>query len=216
MESTNNIIEIINFTKQYKNENVLNNINLNIKKGKCYGFVGRNGSGKSLFFKAICGFIKPTLGIINVNGKKVGIDVDFPENVGVLIEHPGFLPEYTAFENLKFLASINNKIGNTEIENAMKCVELDINNHKSVKKYSLGMKQRLGIAQAFMEDPEILILDEPMNGLDKESVKLIKKKLLELKAKGKTILLTSHISQDINEVSDYIYEIDNGNLSQIL
>ncbi|MFT8312863.1 MAG: ATP-binding cassette domain-containing protein [Clostridium sp.] len=216
MESTKNVIEIVNLTKRYKDVNVLNNINLNIKKGKCYGLIGRNGSGKSLLFKAICGFIRPTSGYVNVNGKKVGSDVDFPENIGVLIEHPGFLPEYTAFENLKFLASINNKIGNIEIENAMKCVNLDINNHKSVKKYSLGMKQRLGIAQALMENPEILILDEPMNGLDKEGVKLIKQKLLELKEKGRTILLTSHISEDITEISDYVYELDNGNLSQIL
>ncbi|AND86368.1 ATP-binding cassette domain-containing protein (plasmid) [Clostridium tyrobutyricum] len=216
MNSTDNIIEIVNLTKQYKNKIVLNNINLNIKKGKSYGFIGINGSGKSLLFKIICGFVRPTSGYINVNGKKIGIDTDFPENIGVLIEHPGFLPEYTAFENLKFLASINNKIGKTEIENAIKCVNLDIDNHESVKKYSLGMKQRLGIAQAIMEDPEILILDEPMNGLDKNGVKLIKQKLLELKMKGKTILLTSHISQDINELSDYIYEFDNGGLSQKL
>lgn len=215
MNSTEDIIKVVNLTKKYNNITVLNNINLNIKKGKCYGFAGRNGSGKSLFFKSICGFTKPTLGYIKVNGKKIGEDVDFPENVGVLIEHPGFLPEYTAFDNLKFLASINNKIGNVEIKNAMKSVNLDINNNKKVKTYSLGMKQRLGIAQALMEDPEILILDEPMNGLDKDGVKLIKQNLLNLKTKGKTILLTSHISQDINEISDYIYEFDNGNLYEI-
>jgi ABC-2 type transport system ATP-binding protein len=216
MEDANNVIEIINLVKEYKGTRVLNDINLNVKKGKCYGFVGRNGSGKSLLFKAICGFIQPTSGYINVNGKKIGVDIDFPENVGVLIEHPGFLPHYTAFENLKFLADINNNIGNVEIENAMNYVALDINNHKKLKTYSLGMKQRLGIAQAIMEDPEILILDEPMNGLDKEGVKLIKEKLLEFKEKGKTILLTSHISQDVEEISDYIYEFDKGNLSQKL
>ncbi|WP_026883205.1 ABC transporter ATP-binding protein [Clostridium akagii] len=216
MDSTENVIEIINLTKQYKSIKVLNNINLTIKKGKCYGFIGRNGSGKSLLFKAIAGFIRPTLGYVTVNGKKVGSDIDFPENIGVLIEHPGFLPQYTAFENLKFLADINNKIGNVEIENAMKYVDLDINNNKKLKTYSLGMKQRLGIAQAIMEDPEILILDEPMNGLDKEGVQLIKEKLIEFKKNGKTILITSHISQDVEEISDYIYEFDNGNLSRKL
>lgn len=215
MESTKNIIKVVNLTKQYKNITVLNDINLDIEKGKCYGFSGRNGSGKSLFFKAICGFINPTSGYVMINNKKIGVDVDFPENIGALIEHPGFLPEYTAFENLKFLASINNKIGNVEIENALKAVNLDINNCKNVKTYSLGMKQRLGIAQALMEDPDILILDEPMNGLDKNGVQLIKQILINLKKDGKTILLTSHISQDIDEISDYIYEFDNGNLSQI-
>lgn len=215
MDATNNIIEIINLTKRYKDVNILDNINLNIKKGMCYGFIGRNGSGKSLLFKAICGFITPTKGYVIVNGKKVSIEIDFPENIGALIEHPGFLPEYTAFENLKFLASINNKIGDKEIKDALECVDLDINNKKSIKTYSLGMKQRLGIAQAIMEDPEILILDEPMNGLDKDGVKLIKQKLFKFKSEGKTILLTSHITQDIEELSDYTYEFDKGKLSQI-
>ncbi|WP_368489778.1 ABC transporter ATP-binding protein [Clostridium sp. BJN0013] len=208
----NNIIEIVNFTKKFKNNVILKNINLSIKKGKCYGFVGLNGSGKTLIFKAICGFIKPTSGHIIVSGKKIGSEVDFPENVGVLIEQPGFLPNYSAFENLQFLAGITNKIGRTEIENALQFVELYPYERKKVKNYSMGMKQRLGIAQAIMEDPEILILDEPLNGLDKDGVKIIKNKLLDLKKKGKTILLTSHISQDIEELSDYIYEICDGNL----
>lgn len=215
MESKNNIIEIKNLVKKFKKVTVLNNINLNIERGKCYGFIGRNGSGKSLLFKTICGFVIPTSGYITVNGKKIGQDIDFPENIGILIEHPGFLSGYTAFENLKFLASINNKIKVADIEKALRFVELDINNSDSVEKYSLGMKQRLGIAQALMEDPEILILDEPMNTLDKDGVKIIKQKLFQLKEEGKTILLTSHISDDINEISDYIYELDNGNLSKI-
>lgn len=133
--------------------------------------------------------------------------------VGVLIEQPGFLPNYNAFENLKFLASICNKIGDLEIENALKSVNLAPYERKKLKNYSLGMKQRLGIAQAIMEDPEILILDEPFNGLDKNGVLIINNKLLELKKSGKTILLTSHIIQGIDELSDYIYEIDNGKLS---
>ncbi|ATD53856.1 ABC transporter ATP-binding protein [Clostridium chauvoei] len=210
-----NVIEIVNYTKIFKGTTVLKNINLNIIRGKCYGIVGRNGSGKTLILKSICGFIKPTSGYVMVNGLKIGFDVDFPDDVGALIEQPGFLPNYNAFDNLKFLAKIRNKIGNEEIEKILKFVELYPIDNKLVKEYSLGMKQRLGIAQAIMEDPEILILDEPFNGLDKEGVKNLKEKLIELKEKGKTILMTSHIYQDIEELSDYIYEVDNGVLIKL-
>lgn len=210
-----NVIEIVNYTKIFKGTTVLKNINLNIIRGKCYGIVGRNGSGKTLIFKSICGFIRPTSGYVMVNGLKIGFDVDFPDDVGALIEQPGFLPNYNAFDNLKFLANIRNEIGNKEIEKVLKFVELYPIDNKLVKEYSLGMKQRLGIAQAIMEDPEILILDEPFNGLDKEGVKNLKEKLIELKEKGKTILMTSHIYQDIEELSDYIYEVDNGVLIKL-
>ncbi|MDU5105135.1 ATP-binding cassette domain-containing protein [Clostridium sp.] len=196
----------------FKGVTVLKDINLNIRRGKCYGIVGRNGSGKTLIFKAICGFIRPTSGYVMVNGLKVGYDIDFPDNVGALIEQPGFLPNYSAFDNLKFLANIKNRISNKEIEEVLKFVGLYPIDNKLVKKYSLGMKQRLGIAQAIMEDPEILILDEPFNGLDKGGVEDLKEKLAELKSHGKTILMTSHIYQDMEELSDYIYEVDNGSL----
>ncbi|MPL95460.1 putative ABC transporter ATP-binding protein YxlF [bioreactor metagenome] len=215
MNKNDNVIKIVNYTKVFKGTTVLKDINLNIIRGKCYGIVGRNGSGKTLIFKSICGFIRPTSGYIMVNGLKIGFDVDFPDNVGALIEQPGFLPNYSAFDNLKFLANIKNKIGNKEIEKVLKFVELYPIDNKLVKKYSLGMKQRLGIAQAIMEDPEILILDEPFNGLDKEGVKNLKEKLIELKEQGKTILMTSHIYQDIEELSDYIYEVDNGSLVEL-
>lgn len=215
MKENNDVIEIVNYTKVFKNTVVLKDINLNIQKGKCYGIVGRNGSGKTLIFKAICGFIRPTSGYILVNGLKVGVDVDFPSNVGALIEQPGFLPNYNAFDNLKFLTDINKKIGEKEIEKVLKFVGLYPIDNKLVKKYSLGMKQRLGIAQAIMEDPEILILDEPFNGLDKDGVTDLKEKLIELKEKGKTILMTSHIYQDIEALSDYIYEVNNGSLIEI-
>lgn len=204
-----NIIEIVNYTKSFKGNIVLNDINLNIERGKCYGIVGRNGSGKTLIFKAICGFIRPTSGYVIVNGEKIGTDVDFPNNVGALIESPGFLPNYSAFENLKFLADINQEVSDLRIMEVLRFLELPTDK-KKVKEFSLGMKQRLGIAQAIMEDPEILILDEPFNGLDKYSVNKLKDKLLEIKKKGKTILLTSHIENDIQQLSDYLYEIDNG------
>lgn len=215
MDKDNTIIEIVNFTKSFKDKTVLQNINLSIKKGKCYGIVGRNGSGKTLIFKAICGFIKATSGYIKVNGLKIGSDIDYPDNVGVLIEQPGFLGNYSAFENLKFLASINNIINEDEIKKVLSFVNLDPVDNKAVKKYSVGMKQRLGIAQAIMENPEILILDEPFNGLDKQGVIDIKEKLKSLKEQGKTILITSHIYQDIEELGDYIYEVDCGKLERI-
>ncbi|QAA35227.1 ABC transporter ATP-binding protein [Clostridium manihotivorum] len=212
---TNNIIKFDNYTKKFHNETVLNNITLSIEEGKCYGFVGRNGSGKSLLFKALCGFIRASSGDVYVNGMKIGTEIDFPENTGILIESPGFLPSYSALDNLKFLASINNKIQDNQIIDTLKLVGLDPANKKKVKNFSLGMKQRLGIAQAIMEDPSLLVLDEPMNGLDKNGVLHIRNILLELKKSNKTILLTSHIQQDIDELCDHVYEMDDGNLSII-
>lgn len=212
MDKDNTIIEIVNFTKSFKDKTVLQNINLSIKKGKCYGIVGRNGSGKTLIFKAICGFIKATSGYIKVNGLKIGSDIDYPDNVGVLIEQPGFLGNYSAFENLKFLASINNIINEDEIKKVLSFVNLDPVDNKAVKKYSVGMKQRLGIAQAIMENPEILILDEPFNGLDKKGVREITDLLIQQKKIGKTILLTSHDERTIDELCDRVIEIEKGRI----
>lgn len=209
------IIEIINYTKKYNDTCILNNINVTLKKGKCYGFIGRNGSGKSMLFKAISGFIKPTSGIIKVRGQIIGKDIDFPDNTGILIESPGYLPQYTAFENLKFLASINKKIGDKEIKETLDSLQLHWISDKKVKNFSLGMKQKLGIAQAIMENQDILILDEPMNGLDKEGVNIVRKRLLEEKDKGKTILLASHIQDDIEILCDNVFEMDNGNIQLI-
>lgn len=209
------IIEIINYTKKYNDTCILNNINVTLKKGKCYGFIGRNGSGKSMLFKAISGFIKPTSGIIKVRGQIIGKDIDFPDNTGILVESPGYLPQYTAFENLKFLASINKKIGDKEIKETLDSLQLHWISDKKVKNFSLGMKQKLGIAQAIMENQDILILDEPMNGLDKEGVNIVRKRLLEEKDKGKTILLASHIQDDIEILCDNVFEMDNGNIQLI-
>ncbi|WP_315074779.1 ATP-binding cassette domain-containing protein [uncultured Clostridium sp.] len=206
----NDIIEIINYTKKYNNNCILNNININIKSGTCCGFIGRNGSGKSMLFKAISGFIKPTSGMIKVRGKVIGKDIDFPDNTGILIESPGYLPQYTAFENLKFLAGINKKIEEKEIKETLDSLQLPWISDKKVKNFSLGMKQKLGIAQAIMENQEILILDEPMNGLDKEGVNIVRKRLLKEKQKGKTILLASHIQDDIEILCDNVFELDNG------
>lgn len=203
-------ITINNLTKEIKGEKILDNINLNLEEGKIYGFIGYNGSGKSMLFKAICGLIKPTTGYVKIKNMILGKDISFPKSVGVLIEEPGFIPKYTAFQNLKILADIQGSINDADIKRSLEKVGLDPNNNKPVKKYSLGMKQKLGIAQAIMEDPEILILDEPMNALDFDSVKNIRTLLLNMKSKGKTILITSHNKDDIESLSDTIYSLDRG------
>ena len=184
-------IEVQNVVKRFRDQVVLKNVSISFEKGKIHGIVGRNGSGKTVLFKCICGLMHPEEGVILVNGKRVGRDVDMPEDIGAIIEAPGFLPNYSGYKNLRFLANIRRKIGKEEILNVLKTVGLDPESRKHVGKYSLGMRQRLGIAQAIMEDPEILILDEPMNGLDNAGVQDIRALLLELKAQGKTILLAT-------------------------
>lgn len=203
-------IEVQNVVKRFRDQVVLKNVSISFEKGQIHGIVGRNGSGKTVLFKCICGLMHPEEGVILVNGKRVGRDVDMPEGIGAIIEAPGFLPNYSGYKNLRFLANIRRKIGKEEILNALKTVGLDPESRKHVGKYSLGMRQRLGIAQAIMEDPEILILDEPMNGLDNAGVQDIRALLLELKAQGKTILLASHNHEDIAALCDTVHEMDGG------
>ena len=202
-------IEVQNVVKRFRDQVVLKNVSISFEKGKIHGIVGRNGSGKTVLFKCICGLMHPEEGVILVNGKRVGRDVDMPEDIGAIIEAPGFLPNYSGYKNLRFLANIRRKIGKEEILNVLKTVGLDPESRKHVGKYSLGMRQRLGIAQAIMEDPEILILDEPMNGLDNAGVQDIRALLLELKAQGK-ILLASHNHEDIAALCDTVHEMDGG------
>lgn len=203
-------IEVQNVVKRFRDQVVLKNVSISFEKGKIHGIVGRNGSGKTVLFKCICGLMHPEEGVILVNGKRVGRDVDMPEDIGAIIEAPGFLPNYSGYKNLRFLANIRRKIGREEILNVLRTVGLDPESRKHVGKYSLGMRQRLGIAQAIMEDPEILILDEPMNGLDNAGVQDIRALLLELKAQGKTILLASHNHEDIAALCDTVHEMDGG------
>ena len=204
-------IEVQNAVKRFRDQVVLKNVSISFEKGRIHGIVGRNGSGKTVLFKCICGLMHPEEGVILVNGKRVGRrDVDMPEDIGAIIEAPGFLPNYSGYKNLRFLANIRRKIGKEEILNVLKTVGLDPESRKHVGKYSLGMRQRLGIAQAIMEDPEILILDEPMNGLDNAGVQDIRALLLELKAQGKTILLASHNHEDIAALCDTVHEMDGG------
>ncbi|HEY4554559.1 MAG TPA: ATP-binding cassette domain-containing protein [Bacillaceae bacterium] len=205
-------VEIENLTKKFGDTTVLHDISLSLEKNKIHGLIGRNGSGKTMLLKCICGFVIPTSGTIKVYGKQIGRDCDVPENVGIIIEAPGFLPNYDGYTNLKFLAAIKNNISKEQIYEAIKKVGLDPNSKKHVGKYSLGMRQRLGLAQALMEDPEILILDEPMNGLDNQGVNDMRKLIQELRNQGKTIILASHGKEDIEILCDSVYELDHGKI----
>ncbi len=209
------MIEVIDVIKKFGDITVLNNISVTFDNDKIYGLVGRNGSGKTMLMKCICGFVPVTSGKILVNKKVIGKDIDVPESCGIIIETPGFLPEYSGYKNLKFLADIKGKIKKDDILNAIQSVGLDPKSKKHVGKYSLGMRQRLGLAQAIMEDPELLILDEPMNGLDKEGVADMRKYLLELKNKGKTLIIASHSTEDIETLCDHVYEMENGILKKL-
>ena len=194
--------------KSFGKEKVLKDVSLVIKPGQIYGIVGNNGSGKTVLMKCICGFMRPDKGKIYVDGKRIGKDVDFPESIGVIIETPGFIPHETGFANLKILAGLKGLIGRDEIRENIKKVGLDPDMKKPVGKYSLGMRQRLGIAQAIMENPNVLILDEPFNGLDKHGVEEMRQLLKELKAQGKAILLASHNARDIEELCDIVHDME--------
>lgn len=211
-----NIISVKDVTKKFKEATALNHVSAEFEKGKIHGIIGRNGSGKTVLFKCICGLMYPSSGEIWVDGKHIGKDVDMPANVGAIIEAPGFLPTYSGYKNLSFLANINNKIGKKEIIAALETVGLGKTGKKHVGKYSLGMRQRLGIAQAIMEKPGILIFDEPMNGLDKEGVIEIRELLLKLKKEGVTILVASHNREDIDVLCDTVHEMEKGMLSKIV
>ena len=210
-----NIISVKNLSKDFGQERVLHSVTRDFEKGKIHGIVGNNGSGKTVLMKCICGFLIPTEGEVIVNGKRVGKDVDFPPGLGLIIETPGFLPNVTGMKNLEILASLNKKIGLREIAAAIRRVGLDPLMKKPVGKYSLGMRQRLGIAQAIMEDPALLILDEPLNGLDKHGVREMRQLIKGLKEQGKTILLASHNQGDIDELCDTVCEMDAGVMTMI-
>ena len=209
------MIEVKNVDLTLQKSEILKNVSVRFERGKIHGLIGRNGSGKTMLMKCICGFVKPSSGEITVGGKRIGRDRDFPENVGMIIETPGFIPYYSGLKNLKLLADLRGKISTKDIARTMEQVGLDPSLKRHVRKYSLGMRQRLGLAQAIMEDPELLILDEPMNGLDKDGVKDMRQYLLDLKARGKTILIASHSAEDIDVLCDTVCEMDKGHLEHI-
>lgn len=204
------MIEVKNVNVTIGKNEILQDISAVFETGKIHGLIGRNGSGKTVLMKCICGFMKPSSGEVFVGGKQIGKEVDFASDTGVIIETPGFVPFYSGYRNLKILAGLNHKIGKEEIEEAMRTVGLDPKLKRHVKKYSLGMRQRLGIAQAIMEKPKLLILDEPFNGLDKEGVEQMRTYFLELKKQGVTILLSSHTSEDIKLLCDTVTEMEKG------
>ena len=206
------VIEFKNVSKKFGEEHIFENLTLSFEKGKIYGLVGRNGSGKTVLLKLISGFLKPDAGIVKVQGITLDKRHEFPENVGILIEKPGFLTYKTGFQTLKYLSSIQRKIDDAAIRNVLEEVGLKDTKGKPVGKYSMGMKQRLGIAQAIMENPEILLLDEPMNGLDNQGVSEIRRLLKKLKKEGKTIVLASHMQEDIQELCDWVYYLDAGKI----
>lgn len=212
MSDSKYIIEVSNAVKKYKETVALNDVTINFEKNKITGIIGRNGSGKTVLLKSICGLTKLTSGKIKVAGKVIGRDIEIPKNLGVIIETPGFINEFSGIKNLEILYSLNNKMDKAKLEEVMVQVGLDPKSKKRVSKYSLGMRQRLGIAQAIMENPDILILDEPTNALDKHGVDEFRQLLLKLKGEGKTIIIASHNSADIELLCDVVYELDGGRL----
>ena len=214
-KTTNSFIQVNDIVLRFKKDILLDHVSYQCEQGKIHGIVGRNGSGKTLLMKCICGFIRPNEGHIYVRDKEIGKDIDFTPDTGIIIETPGFIPYYSGYRNLKVLAAINNRISRKDIENAMYQVGLDPTMKKRVATYSLGMRQRLGIAQAIMESPDILILDEPMNGLDKHGVEDMRKLLVQLKEEGTTILVASHNPLDIEILCDEVYEMDAGAITKV-
>ena len=208
-------ISVNHVTKKFKEATVLHDVNVEFKKAEIHGLIGRNGSGKTMLMKCICGLVPITSGTIIINQKQIGKDIQIPDNIGAIIETPGFLPNYSCFQNLLFLSKIKGTISRDQIKQSIRKVGLNPEDKKPVGKYSLGMRQRLGLAQAIMENPELLILDEPMNGLDKEGVSDMRTLLLEQKKQGKTIILASHSAEDIDVLCDSVSEMEHGKLHKI-
>lgn len=206
-------VAVEHVTKRFGSETVLNDVTVSLEAGGIYGIIGRNGSGKTVLMKCICGFMQPTAGQISVFGSVVGREHGFARGTGMLIETPGFLPHETGLNNLMWLARLGKGASKEKVKQLIATVGLDPELRKPVSQYSLGMRQRLGIAQALLDDPSLLILDEPMNGLDNVGVRDMRALLLGLKAQGKTILLASHFAQDIDELCDAVCEMDRGVLS---
>lgn len=207
-------VEIGNMSKIIKGKNILSHINLSLDSGEGYGLYGHNGSGKSMLLRAIAGLIHPTEGTVTVFGKKIGEDISFPESLGLIIESVGFWPYYTGFENLKTLASIKNTISDVDIKLAIERVGLDPDDKRTYSKYSLGMKQRLGIAQAIMEKPDLILLDEPTNALDEDGVELVRAVVREEIDRGATVLIASHNKEDLSLLCSKFFKMNDGVLKE--
>ena len=206
------IIQIENLTKKIKGVTVLDNINLTLTGGTCYGIEGKNGSGKTMLMRTICGLIRPTSGVVMFDDKVLGKDYSFPPSIGVLIENPAFIPEYSAFKNLKVLASINSKATDQEIKDLLNQVGLNPEDKKIYKKFSLGMKQKLGIANAVMGSPKVVLLDEPINAIDESGVENVRKIIANLKNNGSVVIVACHDKEELELLSDEIYTIFEGKI----
>lgn len=207
-------IAVKNLTKSFKGIKILNNVNITFKSKKIIALVGRNGSGKSVLLKLLCGLYLPTEGEILFDNINYNLNEEYPPNTRALIEKPTFMDELTGFENLKLLAKIQNLIGDQEINEALKIVNLYDDKDKKFKYYSLGMKQKLGIAQVIMENPDVMIFDEPFNGIEKRTAEKLRKYLKEKKEEGKLIIIATHIKEDVEELADLVYEVDDGNVKK--
>lgn len=203
-------IEIHDYTKVIRGVTILDNVNLTLESGKCYGLKGKNGSGKTMLMRAVCGLIQPTKGTVTIDGEVLGKDISFPRSVGVLIENPAFIANYTGYKNLELLASIQHRIGKEKIRETILEVGLDPDDKRKYRKYSLGMKQKLGIASAFMEDPDIIILDEPINAIDESGVKKVKDMIQRAKERGAILITACHDAEELELLSDEIIHISEG------
>lgn len=206
-------LEVEEINKKIGVDDVLSEISLSMEKGKIYGLQGKNGCGKSMLMRVICGLVLPTSGRVIIDGEELGKELSFPENVGVFIEKPGFLDAYSGFQNLSMLASIKKRIGGREIKETLKRVGLEEVMHKKYKKYSLGMKQKLGIAAVIMEQPDIVILDEPANALDEKSEGRLWQIVREEKERGALVIISCHTAEVLEEISDEIFKIDQGRIT---
>lgn len=213
-EHMEDVITVSHLNLVLNKDPILKDVTIGFEQGKIHGIVGKNGSGKTMLFKCICGFVVPSSGEIVVQEKRIGKDCDFPQDIGIIIENPGFLPYYSGYKNLHILASLRGKISKEEIRESIRKVGLDPENKKAVRKYSMGMRQRLGLAQAIMEDPSLLVLDEPMNGLDKAGIEDMRNLLKSFRDDGKTILISSHNHEDIDVLCDTVSEMDLGVLER--
>lgn len=207
-------LEIENVSKRIGEDDVLSEIYLSMKKNRIYGLQGKNGCGKSMLMRVISGLVLPTSGRVIIDGKILGQDISFPESMGVFIEKPGFLDAYSGFQNLKMLASIKNEISGNEIKDTLQKVGLEEVMHKKYRKYSLGMKQKLGIAAAIMEKPDIIILDEPANALDEKSEKKLWEIVAEERERGALIIIACHDATVLENVADEIFRMDRGMITE--
>lgn len=207
-------LEITNVGKKIGADDVLSDISLSMEKGKIYGLQGKNGCGKSMLMRVMCGLVLPSVGEIKIDGKILGKDISFPQSVGVFIEKPGFLDSYSGFQNLAMLASIKKIVDGTEVKEVLKRVGLQDVMHKKFRKYSLGMKQKLGIAAAIMEHPDMIILDEPSNALDEKSEERLWQIVREEKNRGALVIISCHAADVLEKISDEIFKMDMGQIKE--